>query len=187
MFLGEKPDFAWVSKERLRHFETGRAQCMPPKMHKKYKSVMKALKMADEINNDPRDMAPEVQQRLRTDASKMLGELDAVLQQQRLFIRCGHTPPPLRRSMLLACSTSQFLTWCSRAFATGRRHIASSGCSTRACYRRMLRLRRTFRSGSADLIAGAGAVRLCACASTFVYSQDKTCTAFVTNRSYMYM
>lgn len=36
MFLGGKRDFAWVSKDRLRHFDTGREECMPPKKHKKY-------------------------------------------------------------------------------------------------------------------------------------------------------
>lgn len=87
MFLGDRPDFAWVHKERLRHFARGRQESMPPKKHAKYRAVMKALSMADKIDNDPRDMPPEVLAAYKTDAKKMLGELDAVLLQQRIFIR----------------------------------------------------------------------------------------------------
>ena len=88
MFLGEKPDFAWIPKERLRHFVYGREKSLPPKKHNKYRAVMKALEIAEKIDNDPRDMAPELLEAYKTDAKKMLGELDAVLLQQRLFIRC---------------------------------------------------------------------------------------------------
>ena len=88
MFLGDKPDFAWVPKERLRHFVYGREKSMPPKKHNKYRAVMKALAIAEKIDNDPRDMAPEVLQAYKEDAKKMLGELDAVMLQQSMFIRC---------------------------------------------------------------------------------------------------
>lgn len=88
MFLGDKPDFAWVPKERLRHFRHGREKSMPPKKHTKYRAVMKALAMAEKIDNDPRDMAPAVLEAFKTDAKKMLGEIDAVMLQQKTFIRC---------------------------------------------------------------------------------------------------
>eukprot|EP01043_Picozoa_sp_COSAG02_P005591 COSAG02_NODE_152_length_33208_cov_13.316591_31_plen_283_part_00 len=88
MFLGDKPDFAWVPKERLRHFVYGRDKSMPPKKHNKYRAVMKALAIAEKIDNDPRDMAPEVLEAYKEDAKKMLGELDAVMLQQQMFIRC---------------------------------------------------------------------------------------------------
>ncbi len=88
MFLGDKPDFAWVPKERLRHFVYGRDKSMPPKKHNKYRAVMKALAIAEKIDNDPRDMAPEVLEAYKEDAKKMLGELDVVMLQQQMFIRC---------------------------------------------------------------------------------------------------
>eukprot|EP01043_Picozoa_sp_COSAG02_P046787 COSAG02_NODE_4413_length_5385_cov_3.361899_2_plen_295_part_00 len=88
MFLGDKPDFAWVPKERLRHFVYGRDKSMPSKKHNKYRAVMKALAIAEKIDNDPRDMAPEVLEAYKEDAKKMLGELDAVMLQQSMFIRC---------------------------------------------------------------------------------------------------
>ena len=88
MFLGDKPDFAWVPKERLRHFVYGREASMPPKKHAKYRQVMKALAIAEKIDNDPRDMAPELLEVYKADAKKMLRELDAVILQQRMFIRC---------------------------------------------------------------------------------------------------
>lgn len=89
MFLGDKPDFAWVPKERLRHFVYGREASMPSKKHAKYRQVMKALAIAEKIDNDPRDMAPELLEVYKADAKKMLRELDAVILQQRIFIRCA--------------------------------------------------------------------------------------------------
>ena len=138
MFLGEKPDFAWVHRSKVKHFERGnprhlancfspvlprffppfcrafrlpgakdgefffaggkwatfekqrrkfflvldtaRDECMPGKKDKKQRSVLKALEIADRIHTDPRDMSSK-------QAAEMLGELDRVLQQQRLFIR----------------------------------------------------------------------------------------------------
>ena len=80
MFLGERPDFAWVHRSKVKHFERARDECMPGKKDKKQRSVLKALEIADRIHTDPRDMSSK-------QAAEMLGELDRVLQQQRLFIR----------------------------------------------------------------------------------------------------
>jgi hypothetical protein len=49
MFLGDKPDFAWIPEDRVRHYDNSRKECMPTKRDKKYSAVMKALKIADDI------------------------------------------------------------------------------------------------------------------------------------------
>eukprot|EP01052_Picozoa_sp_SAG31_P006160 SAG31_NODE_280_length_18592_cov_33.584113_12_plen_134_part_00 len=42
---GEKPDFAWIPPEKIRHYDRARSQCLPSKKDKKYKSVMSALQV----------------------------------------------------------------------------------------------------------------------------------------------
>ena len=51
LFMGKRPDFAWVSTDRLRHFDLSREECMPSKAHSRFRSVMQALAMADELNS----------------------------------------------------------------------------------------------------------------------------------------
>ena len=80
MFLGDKPDFAWVPTDKIKHFARARQECLPGKKDKKYKSVMKAVKEADAIENDPRDMT-------KKQATQMLELLDTLLLEQAMFSR----------------------------------------------------------------------------------------------------
>jgi hypothetical protein len=85
-------DFAWVHTEKIKHFHRCRLQCLPSKKDRKYRSVMKALAAADEIDNDPRDMT-------KKQASDMLALLDSFLLPQRVWAqetsrRLAHTIDP---------------------------------------------------------------------------------------------
>eukprot|EP01051_Picozoa_sp_SAG22_P006217 SAG22_NODE_400_length_11089_cov_6.934668_2_plen_122_part_00 len=67
----QKPDFAWIAPEKIKHYETARQACLPTRKEKKYKSVMAALAIADKIHTDPRDVTP-------AQAQRILAELDKV-------------------------------------------------------------------------------------------------------------
>lgn len=40
----QKPDFAWIAADKIKHYEKGREECMPAKKDKKYKVVMSAVR-----------------------------------------------------------------------------------------------------------------------------------------------
>ena len=79
MFLGEKPDFAWVPPEKIKHYQTARSECLPSKKEKKYKNVMAALQIADQIHTDPRDLSA-------AQADRILSELDKLVQHNVEFV-----------------------------------------------------------------------------------------------------